>query len=411
MQILKTQQGTVMLDAYIYDGLRSPFGRHGGALATVRPDDLIATVMKTLVEKHQLPNDIFDEVLIGNTNQAGEDSRNIARNAALLAGLDVKTPGQTVNRLCASGLSTVIDAARSITCNEGDIFLAGGVESMTRAPFVFAKTEQPFSREFKVFDTTIGSRFPNPLLTKEFGSDSMPQTGDNVARKYGITREAADKFAAASQAKYQAAKQAGFFDDEITPIMVSQGKKLPEKAIAKDEHPRASSTVEALQKLKPLNENGVVTAGNASGINDGAAALIIGSKQAEEKLGFKPIAKILSSGAMGVEPNIMGVGPVEAIKLALKRANLSLDDMSIIEINEAFASQVLGCLKGLDIDFDDKRVNPNGGAIAVGHPLGASGARLALSTARELQRTGEKYAVVSLCIGIGQGLAMVIERV
>ncbi|WP_201633592.1 3-oxoadipyl-CoA thiolase [Psychrobacter immobilis] len=400
-----------MLDAYIYDGLRSPFGRHGGALATVRPDDLIATVMKILIEKHQLPNDIFDEVLIGNTNQAGEDSRNIARNAALLAGLDVKTPGQTVNRLCASGLSTVIDAARSITCNEGDIFLAGGVESMTRAPFVFAKTEQPFSREFKVFDTTIGSRFPNPIIEKQFGSDTMPQTGDNVARKYGITREEADKFAAASQAKYQAAKQTGFFDEEITPIMVSQGKKLPEKAIAEDEHPRASSTVEALQKLKPLNHEGVVTAGNASGINDGAAALIIGSKQAEEKLGFKPIAKILSSGAMGVEPNIMGVGPVEAIKLALKRADLTLDDMSIIEINEAFASQVLGCLKGLDIDFDDKRVNPNGGAIAVGHPLGASGARLALSTARELQRTGEKYAVVSLCIGIGQGLAMVIERV
>lgn len=400
-----------MLDAYIYDGLRSPFGRHGGALATVRPDDLIATVMKTLVEKHQLPNDIFDEVLIGNTNQAGEDSRNIARNAALLAGLDVKTPGQTVNRLCASGLSTIIDAARSITCNEGDIILAGGVESMTRAPFVFAKTEQPFSREFKVFDTTIGSRFPNPIIEKQFGSDSMPQTGDNVARKYGITREEADKFAAASQAKYQAAKQAGFFDDEITPIMVSQGRKLPEKAISEDEHPRASSTVEALQKLKPLNNEGVVTAGNASGINDGAAALIIGSKQAEEKLGFKPIAKILSSGAMGVEPNIMGVGPVEAIKLALKRADLTLDDMSIIEINEAFASQVLGCLKGLDIDFDDKRVNPNGGAIAIGHPLGASGARIALSTARELQRTGEKYAVVSLCIGIGQGLAMVIERV
>ncbi|KAA0929158.1 3-oxoadipyl-CoA thiolase [Psychrobacter sp. ANT_H56B] len=400
-----------MLNAYIYDGLRSPFGRHGGALATVRPDDMIATVMKALVEKHQLPNDIFDEVLIGNTNQAGEDSRNIARNAALLAGLDVTTPGQTVNRLCASGLSTIIDAARSITCNEGDIFLAGGVESMTRAPFVFAKTEQPFSREFKVFDTTIGSRFPNPIIEKQFGSDSMPQTGDNVAHKYGITREEADKFAAASQAKYQAAKQNGFFDDEITPIMVSQGKKLPEKAIAEDEHPRASSTVEALQKLKPLNENGVVTAGNASGINDGAAALIIGSKQAEEKLGFKPIAKILSSGAMGVEPNIMGVGPVEAIKLALKRADLTLDDMSIIEINEAFASQVLGCLKGLEIDFDDKRVNPNGGAIAVGHPLGASGARLALSTARELQRTGEKYAVVSLCIGIGQGLAMVIERV
>lgn len=400
-----------MLNAYIYDGLRSPFGRHAGALATVRPDDLIAIVMRTLVEKHQLPNDVFDEVLIGNTNQAGEDSRNIARNAALLAGLDVKTPGQTVNRLCASGLSTIIDAARSITCNEGDIILAGGVESMTRAPFVFAKTEQPFSREFKVFDTTIGSRFPNPIIEKQFGSDSMPQTGDNVARKYGITREEADKFAAASQAKYQMAKQAGFFDDEITPIMVSQGKKLPEKSISEDEHPRASSTAEALQKLKPLNNEGVVTAGNASGINDGAAALIIGSKQAEKKLGFKPIAKILSSGAMGVEPNIMGVGPVEAIKLALKHADLTLDDMSIIEINEAFASQVLGCLKGLDIDFEDKRVNPNGGAIAIGHPLGASGARIALSTARELQRTGEKYAVVSLCIGIGQGLAMVIERV
>ncbi|KRU21818.1 3-oxoadipyl-CoA thiolase [Psychrobacter piscatorii] len=400
-----------MLDAYIYDGLRSPFGRYVGALATVRPDDLVATVIKALVEKHQLPSDVFDEVLLGSANQAGEDSRNIARNAALLAGLDVTTPGQTVNRLCASGLSTVVDAAHSITCNEGDIILAGGVESMTRAPFVFAKTEKPFSRDFKVFDTTIGSRFPNPKIIEQFGNDTMPQTGDNVAHKYGITREEADKFAAASQAKYQAAKQAGFFDDEITPITVPQGKKLPEKVVTDDEHPRASSDIAALQKLKPLNENGIVTAGNASGINDGAAALIIGSKQAEEKLGFKPIAKILSSGAMGVEPNIMGVGPVEAIKLALKRANLTLDDMSVIEINEAFASQVLGCLKGLDIDFDDKRVNPSGGAIAVGHPLGASGARIALSTARELQRTGGKYAVVSLCIGIGQGLAMVIERV
>ena len=400
-----------MLDAYIYDGLRSPFGRYVGALATVRPDDLVATVIKALVEKHQLPSDVFDEVLLGSANQAGEDSRNIARNAALLAGLDVTTPGQTVNRLCASGLSTVVDAAHSITCHEGNIILAGGVESMTRAPFVFAKTEKPFSRDFKVFDTTIGSRFPNPKIIEQFGSDTMPQTGDNVAHKYGITREEADKFAAASQAKYQAAKQAGFFDDEITPITVPQGKKLPEKVITDDEHPRASSDIAALQKLKPLNENGIVTAGNASGINDGAAALIIGSKQAEEKLGFKPIAKILSSGAMGVEPNIMGVGPVEAIKLALKRADLTLDDMSVIEINEAFASQVLGCLKGLDIDFDDKRVNPNGGAIAVGHPLGASGARIALSTARELQRTGGKYAVVSLCIGIGQGLAMVIERV
>ena len=399
-----------MLDAYIYDGLRSPFGRYGGELASVRPDDLMATVIKALIQKHQLSNDIFDEVLIGNTNQAGEDSRNIARNAALLAGLDVTTPGQTINRLCASGLATVVDAARAISCDEGEIILVGGVESMTRAPFVFAKSETPFDRNMKVYDTTIGSRFPNLKLIEQFGNDSMPQTGDNVANKYNISREEGDKFAANSQAKYAAAKQAGFFDNEIIDIEVFQGKKLPAKIIREDEHPRPTSTIEALQKLKPLNENGVVTAGNASGINDGAAALIIGSKQAEQKLGFKPIARILSSGAMGVEPNIMGVGPVEAIKLALKRANLTLDDMSIIEINEAFASQVLGCLKGLNIDFDDKRVNPNGGAIAVGHPLGASGARIALSTARELQRTGARYAVVSLCIGVGQGLAMVMER-
>lgn len=400
-----------MLNAYIYDGLRSPFGRHAGSLSSIRPDDLMANVIKALVEKHHLSNDIFDEVLLGDTNQAGEDSRNIARNAALLAGLDVRTPAQTINRLCASGLAAVIDAARSITCNEGEILLAGGVESMSRAPFVFSKAEKPFSRDFKVYDTTIGSRFPNPILEKQYGNDTMPQTGDNVAAKYGITREQADKFAAASQAKYQAAKQAGFFDGEITPIAIPQGKQLPPKMVNEDEHPRANSNFEALQKLKPLFEAGVVTAGNASGINDGAAALIVGSENAQEKLGFKPIAKIISSGAVGIEPNIMGAGPIEAIKLALKRANLSLDDMSIIEINEAFASQVLSCLKGLDIDFDDKRVNPNGGAIAVGHPLGASGARLALTTARALKRTGGKYAVVSLCIGIGQGLAMVIKSV
>ncbi len=399
-----------MLDAYIYDGLRSPFGRYGGGLATVRPDDLMATVINALVRKYQLSNDIFDEVLIGNTNQAGEDSRNIARNAALLAGLDVTTPGQSINRLCASGLSTIVAAAQAISCHEGEIILAGGVESMSRAPFVFAKSSTPFDRNVRVYDTTIGSRFPNPKLIEQFGNDSMPQTGDNVANKYNISREEADKFAANSQAKYAAAKQAGFFESEITPIEVFQGKKLPAKTIREDEHPRPNSTVDALQKLKPLNDNGIVTAGNASGINDGAAALIIGSKQAEQKLGFKPIARILSSGAMGVEPNIMGVGPVEAIKLALKRANLTLDDMAIIEINEAFASQVLGCLKGLDIDFNDKRINPNGGAIAVGHPLGASGARIALSTARELQRTGARYAVISLCIGVGQGLAMVMER-
>jgi len=400
-----------MLNAYIYDGIRTPFGRHAGELATIRPDNLAAHVIKALVEKHQLPNNIYDDVILGNTNQAGEDSRNVARHAVLLAGLDVKTPAQTVNRLCASGLAAVIDAARAISCGEGEIFIAGGVESMSRAPFVFAKSEKAFSRDFKVFDTTIGARFPNPLIEKNFGDDTMPKTGDNVAVEYGIHREEADQFAAASQAKYEAAKQDGFFEGEIVGIEIAQGRKLPPKLITLDEHPRPSSTVEALQKLKPLFENGVVTAGNASGVNDGAVALLIGSAQAEQTLGFKPIAKILSSGAAGVEPRIMGAGPIEAIKLALKRANLTLDDMDIIEINEAFASQVLSCLKGLDISLDDPRVNPNGGAISVGHPLGASGARLALTTARELQRRGKKYAVISLCIGVGQGLAMVIERV
>lgn len=400
-----------MLNAYIYDGVRTAFGRHAGSLATIRPDNLAAHVIKALVEKHNLPDDIFADVILGNTNQAGEDSRNIARHATLLVGLDVKTPAQTVNRLCASGLAAVIDAARAVTCDEGDIFIAGGVESMSRAPFVFAKSETPFSRDFKVFDSTIGARFPNPAIEKQFGDDTMPKTGDNVAFEYGVTREDADTFAAASQAKYEAAKQASFFDGEIVGIEVPQGRKLAPKLVTVDEHPRPSSNMEALQKLRPLFEGGVVTAGNASGVNDGAAALLIGSQQAEQTLGFKPIAKILASGAAGIEPRIMGAGPVDAIKLALKRANLTLDDMDIIEINEAFASQVLACLKGLDVAFDDARVNPNGGAIAVGHPLGASGARLALTTARELQRSGKKYAVISLCIGVGQGLAMVIERV
>ncbi|OTG56451.1 beta-ketoadipyl CoA thiolase [Acinetobacter sp. ANC 4204] len=400
-----------MLNAYIYDGLRTPFGRHAGALSSIRPDNLAAHVIKSVVEKNHLLANIFDDVILGNTNQAGEDSRNIARHATLLAGLDVKTPAQSVNRLCASGLAAVIDAARAISCGEGDVILAGGVESMSRAPFVFAKSETPFSRDFKVFDSTIGARFPNPAIEKQFGDDTMPKTGDNVAIEYDVTREDADRFAAASQAKYEAAKQAGFFAGEIVGVEVAQGRKLPPKLVETDEHPRPSSDFTALQKLKPLFEDGVVTAGNASGVNDGAAALIIGSAAAEQKLGIKPMAKILSSGAAGIEPRIMGAGPVDAIKLALKRANLTLDDMDIIEINEAFAPQVLACLKGLDVTFDDPRVNPNGGAIAVGHPLGASGARLALTTARELQRSGKKYAVISLCIGVGQGLALVIERV
>ncbi|AWV86338.1 3-oxoadipyl-CoA thiolase [Acinetobacter radioresistens] len=400
-----------MLNAYIYDGLRSPIGRHGGVLASIRPDDLAAEIIKKLIEKTGIPGADIEDVILGDTNQAGEDSRNVARMAVLLAGLPVTVPGQTVNRLCASGLGAIIDSARAITCGEGDVYIAGGVESMTRAPFVMGKAETAFSRETKIFDTTIGSRFPNKKITAQYGGHSMPETGDNVAVEFGITREQADTFAAQSQAKYQQAKTEGFFEGEITPIEVSQGKKLPPKLVSEDEHPRPSSNFEALSKLKPLFEGGVVTAGNASGINDGAAALLIGSETVQEKYGLKPMAKILSAAAAGIEPRIMGAGPIEAIKKAVSRAGLTLDDMDIIEINEAFASQVLSCLKGLDVDFNDPRVNPNGGAIAVGHPLGASGARLTLTVARELQRRQKKYAVVSLCIGVGQGLAMVIENV
>lgn len=400
-----------MLNAYIYDGLRSPIGRHGGVLASIRPDDLAAEVIKKLIEKTGVPGTDIEDVILGDTNQACEDSRNVARMAVLLAGLPVTVPGQTVNRLCASGLGAVIDSARAITCGEGELYIAGGVESMTRAPFVMGKAETAFSREAKIFDTTIGSRFPNKKITAQYGGHSMPETGDNVAVEFGITREQADTFAAQSQAKYQQAKTEGFFEGEITPIEVSQGKKLPPKLVSEDEHPRPSSNFEALSKLKPLFEGGVVTAGNASGINDGAAALLIGSETVQEKYGLKPMAKILSAAAAGIEPRIMGAGPIEAIKKAVSRAGLTLDDMDIIEINEAFASQVLSCLKGLDVDFNDPRVNPNGGAIAVGHPLGASGARLTLTVARELQRRQKKYAVVSLCIGVGQGLAMVIENV
>ncbi|HFS8927780.1 TPA: 3-oxoadipyl-CoA thiolase [Pseudomonas aeruginosa] len=399
-----------MLNAFIYAGLRTPFGRHGGALAPVRPDDLIAQVIRELLARTQVPGDAIEDVILGNTNQAGEDSRNVARHAALLAGLPVTVPGQTVNRLCASGLAAVIDAARAVTCGEGELFVAGGVESMSRAPFVMAKAEAAYSRDLTVFDSTIGARFPNPKIISGFGNDSMPETGDNVAREFGIRREQADRFAARSQANYEAARQAGFFAGEILPVSVPTGRKTPPNIVEQDEHPRPTSDEAALARLKPLFDGGVVTAGNASGVNDGAAALLIGSAAAGERHGLKPLARILSAAAVGVEPRIMGVGPVEAINKALARANLTLADMDIIEINEAFASQVLGCLHGLGVDFDDARVNPNGGAIAVGHPLGASGARLALSVARQLQRSGQRYAVISLCIGVGQGLAMVIER-
>lgn len=399
-----------MLDAYIYDGLRTPFGRHGGALAAVRPDDLIAGVMRTLVDRNPWPADAIEDVIVGNTTQAGEDSRNIGRFAALLAGFPDSVPGQTVNRLCASGLAAIIDAARAITAGEGALYVAGGVESMSRAPFVLGKAESPYSREARLYDTTIGARFPNPRFVADYGGHSMPETGDNVAHEFGISRDAADAFALISQQRTEEARARGFFAGEICPVEVPTGRKTPPVTVDADEHPRPATTGESLARLKPLFEGGVVTAGNASGLNDGAAALLIGDRNVGEKAGKAPMARILSSAAAGVPPRIMGVGPGTAIPKALDRAGLTLADVDLIEINEAFASQVLGCLKVLGLDATDSRVNPNGGAIALGHPLGASGARLALTAARELERRNARYAVVSLCVGVGQGLAMVIER-
>lgn len=400
-----------MLDAYIYDGLRTPFGRHAGKLAPIRPDDLLAGVMQALVARSKFPLERLEDVLIGCTNQAGEDSRNVARNALLAAGLPASIPGQTVNRLCASGLAAVLDAARAITAGEGELYLAGGVESMSRAPFVVAKAESAYQREMKSYDTTMGARFPNRRVIERYGADTMPETGDNVAREFGVSRDDADRFAAGSQAKYARARASGFFTEEIAPVSVETGRKTPPMIVSEDEHPRPETDLAALTRLKPLFDGGVVTAGNASGINDGAAALFIGSKAIGDSIGVKPLARILAGAAVGVEPRIMGVGPAYAIPKALERAGLSLADMDVIEINEAFASQVLGCLKVMNLAFDDKRVNPHGGAIAIGHPLGASGARLALTAARVLQVREQRYAAVSLCIGIGQGLALILERV
>jgi acetyl-CoA C-acetyltransferase len=359
-----------MLDAYIYDGARTPIGRHAGGLAPVRPDDLLAGVLRELIGRAPFKPEHVEDVVVGNTNQAGEDARNVARHAALLAGLPPSVPGITVNRLCASGLAAVLDCARAATTGQGDLFIAGGVESMSRAPFVMAKSEQAFQREFKMFDSTIGARFPNPKIGAGFGNDTMPETADNVARELQITRAESDKFAAASQAKYARAKAAGFYKDEILPVKIA-GRK-GETVIAEDEHPRPDSDL--------------------------------------EKFGMKPLARVLSGAVAGVEPRVMGLGPVPAGRKALERAGLKLSDLDVIEINEAFAAQVLGCLKSFELPLDDARVNPNGGAIAIGHPLGASGARLALTAARQLQASGGRYALVSLCIGVGQGLAVILER-
>lgn len=401
-----------MLDAYIYDGIRSPIGRHAGKLAPLRPDDLAGEMIAEVVKRNALKPEDISDVILGCVTQAGEDCRNVARFATLMSGLPPTVPGVTVNRLCASGLQAVTDAARAITSGEGELYIAGGVESMSRAPFVMGKSQTPYGREVKMYDTTIGSRFTNPRFKKLYGDQAMPETGDNVAKEFGVSREQADAFALASQKKYARAEAEGFYKGEILPVTLpSTRKDAPPSVVSADEHPRRDSTMEMLAKLRPLYEGGVVTAGNASGVNDGAAALVVASQAWGEKNGRKPMAKILSAASAAVEPRIMGVGPAFAIPKALERARLSLKDMDIIEINEAFASQVLGCLAIMKVDFKDSRVNPNGGAIAIGHPLGCSGARLALTVSRQLQETGSKYAAVSLCIGVGQGLAVILERV
>ncbi len=401
---------TGTLDAFIYDGGRSAFGRHGGALAPVRPDDLLAHIIKSVVGRNPFAGADYEDVIMGNTNQAGEDCRNVGRFAALLAGMPTSVGGLTVNRLCGSGLAAVLDAARGVKSGEGQLFLAGGVESMSRAPLILSKATSAYDRGQQLADSTLGARFTNPLFAAAFGSDTMPQTADNIAADLGISRAASDIFAAASQAKYEAAREAGFFRDEIIATPVPQGRKLPPLQVTADEHPRPDSTLQALSGLRPLFEGGVVTAGNASGINDGAAALVIGNRAIGEKYGVRPRARIVAGAIAGVEPRVMGLGPVFAGRKALARAGLTLADMDVIEINEAFATQVLGCLQLLGVAFDDPRVNPNGGAIAIGHPLGASGARIALTTVRQLERSGGRYALVSLCIGIGQGVAAIIER-
>ena len=399
-----------MLDAYMYTGLRSPFGRHAGALARLRPDDMLAEIIAKVVAQSGFAADKVEDVVVGCANQGGEDSRCVARHAALVAGLPIEIPGSVLQRNCGSGLNAIGVAAQAITCGEGDIFVAGGVESMSRAPYVMSKAEAPFGRDMRVFDSTIGARFPNPKVEGRFGGDTMPETADNLARDYQITREEADVFAAGSQRKYAAAKADGFYAGEIIAVEVPGGRAGP-ISVAEDEHPRPQTDMAALAKLRPLFKDGVTTAGNASGINDGAVAMNVASRKAGAAAGATPLVRIRSTGVAGVAPRIMGYGPVPAAKKALERAGLSIKDIDVIEINEAFATQVLACLRGLDVAYDDSRVNPNGGAIAIGHPLGASGPRIALTAARQLPRTGGRFALVAMCVGVGQGIAMVLERV
>jgi acetyl-CoA acyltransferase len=400
-----------MTDAFICDALRTPFGRYGGALSAVRADDLGAIPIRALLVRHpELDPAAIDDVLYGCANQAGEDNRNVARMSALLAGLPVDVPGVTLNRLCGSGLNAVGSAAQAIRSGEAGLLVAGGVESMSRAPFVMPKATSAFARENALYDTTIGWRFVNPAMKAQYGVDSMPETAENVADDFGVSRADQDAMALRSQQRAVEAQKRGFFDAEITPVSVPQ-KKGDAVVVSRDEHPRETS-LEALAKLKPIvRPNGTITAGNASGVNDGACALLLASAAAAKTHGLTPRARVLGMAVAGVAPRIMGIGPAPASKKLLARLGLTISQMDVIELNEAFAAQGLAVLRQLGVGDDDPRVNPNGGAIALGHPLGASGARLVTTAVNQLHAIGGRYALCTMCIGVGQGIALVVERI
>lgn len=401
-----------MKETFIIDAIRTPIGKLGGSLSTVRTDDLAAFILQKLVERHtQIPLDAYDEVILGCANQAGEDNRNVARMALLLAGLPYALPGETVNRLCASGMSAVIHAHRAIQTGDGDLFIAGGVEHMTRGPWVISKSSKPFGNDAQMYDSSFGWRFINPKMKELYGVDSMGETAENLADKYNINREDQDKFAYWSQMKAGQAQRNGRLAEEIEPIPVPQPKGEP-VLFTHDEFAKPTTSLDILANLKSaFRKNGTVTAGNASGLNDGAAAMLVASREAVEKYKLQALAKILASAVVGVEPRIMGIGPVFASRKALEKAGLTLDQMDIIEINEAFAAQVLACTRELGIADDDPRINPNGGAIALGHPLGMSGTRILHTAALELQKQEKQYALVTMCIGVGQGYAVILEKV
>ena len=402
-----------MSDAFLVDGVRTPIGSLGGALSSVRADDLAAHVLSSLLARHHgLDPAAIADVVMGCANQAGEDNRNVARMALLLAGLPTSVPGETVNRLCASGMAAVVNAARAVRLGDGDLYLAGGVEQMTRAPYALSKAAQPFGRTQELFDTSLGWRFVNPKMKAKYGIDAMGQTAENVAERYGISREDQDAFALRSQQRAAAARQRGRLAREIVSVPVTRGKGET-GSVGEDEFIRPDTTLEVLAKLKPAfrtDGKGSVTAGNSSGLNDGAAALLVASDAGLKAHGLAPVARIVASAVSGVEPRVMGIGPVPASRAALARAGLTIDQVDVIELNEAFAAQVLAVTQDLGLSDDDPRVNPNGGAIALGHPLGMSGARLLLTAMRELEDTGGRYALCTMCIGVGQGMATLIER-